>query len=177
MPIFALSLTTGGKLLSFDQDAGVPTTTPFINNKGRECCVALALGSNRVAVPLSSRCSASEIGNRKNVLKAPTFLFGADDYDGNEMLSRFLFQRPDRIRPCVRCRSYRRSMLVCRVMRKHSNSDYDWSDDFGGGVQYLNRLLDVLKGEDTSSYQGVDCLLYTSPSPRDLSTSRMPSSA
>eukprot|EP00831_Metopus_contortus_P028980 TRINITY_DN23939_c0_g1_i3.p2 TRINITY_DN23939_c0_g1~~TRINITY_DN23939_c0_g1_i3.p2 ORF type:complete len:143 (+),score=27.61 TRINITY_DN23939_c0_g1_i3:135-563(+) len=25
--------------------------------------------------------------------------------------------------------------------------------------------------------QGVDCLLYTSPSPRDLSTSRMPSSA
>ena len=26
-------------------------------------------------------------------------------------------------------------------------------------------------------YQFVDCLLYTSPSPRDLSTSRMPSSA
>ena len=25
--------------------------------------------------------------------------------------------------------------------------------------------------------QGLDCLLYTSPSPRDLSTSRMPSSA
>ena len=25
--------------------------------------------------------------------------------------------------------------------------------------------------------QGMDCLLYTSPSPRDLSTSRMPSSA
>ena len=27
------------------------------------------------------------------------------------------------------------------------------------------------------SAQGRDCLLYTSPSPRDLSTSRMPSSA
>ena len=26
-------------------------------------------------------------------------------------------------------------------------------------------------------YRGYDCLLYTSPSPRDLSTSRMPSSA
>ena len=25
--------------------------------------------------------------------------------------------------------------------------------------------------------KGIDCLLYTSPSPRDLSTSRMPSSA
>ena len=29
--------------------------------------------------------------------------------------------------------------------------------------------------EDGSVYEG--CLLYTSPSPRDLSTSRMPSSA
>ena len=28
-----------------------------------------------------------------------------------------------------------------------------------------------------SALQGISCLLYTSPSPRDLSTSRMPSSA
>ena len=40
--------------------------------------------------------------------------------------------------------------------------DYYWVD--------LARLLDSL----TTSYV---CLLYTSPSPRDLSTSRMPSSA
>ena len=36
----------------------------------------------------------------------------------------------------------------------------------------LNRW-DRIAEED----QSVDCLLYTSPSPRDLSTSRMPSSA
>ena len=30
---------------------------------------------------------------------------------------------------------------------------------------------------DPSTMPGVGCLLYTSPSPRDLSTSRMPSSA
>ena len=30
---------------------------------------------------------------------------------------------------------------------------------------------------DCGMEQGKDCLLYTSPSPRDLSTSRMPSSA
>ena len=29
----------------------------------------------------------------------------------------------------------------------------------------------------TSGYNHISCLLYTSPSPRDLSTSRMPSSA
>ena len=31
--------------------------------------------------------------------------------------------------------------------------------------------------EDTKTYISKSCLLYTSPSPRDLSTSRMPSSA
>ena len=35
-------------------------------------------------------------------------------------------------------------------------------------VLYLTRRMDALDE---------DCLLYTSPSPRDLSTSRMPSSA
>ena len=36
-------------------------------------------------------------------------------------------------------------------------------------------LQEDVQGIAISSYQG--CLLYTSPSPRDLSTSRMPSSA
>ena len=33
------------------------------------------------------------------------------------------------------------------------------------------------KGNVSKLTQSLDCLLYTSPSPRDLSTSRMPSSA
>ena len=33
------------------------------------------------------------------------------------------------------------------------------------------------KAEATVNAKGITCLLYTSPSPRDLSTSRMPSSA
>ena len=39
--------------------------------------------------------------------------------------------------------------------------------------EYLVGDQDVLIGE----IGGIPCLLYTSPSPRDLSTSRMPSSA
>ena len=34
-----------------------------------------------------------------------------------------------------------------------------------------------LKCEENPSYRGCDCLLYTSPSPRDGLLSRMPSSA
>ena len=42
--------------------------------------------------------------------------------------------------------------------------------------QSLTQRPDVLSiEEDAEKY--IDCLLYTSPSPRDLSTSRMPSSA
>ena len=43
-----------------------------------------------------------------------------------------------------------------------------------GIVTGPNTLLSSLKINENSPY---DCLLYTSPSPRDLSTSRMPSSA
>ena len=35
----------------------------------------------------------------------------------------------------------------------------------------------IFPGSTGSAMHGMDCLLYTSPSPRDLSTSRMPSSA
>ena len=48
------------------------------------------------------------------------------------------------------------------------------------GVHMLDGVLSFLR-RDAGSYveaaRVVDCLLYTSPSPRDLSTSRMPSSA
>ena len=35
----------------------------------------------------------------------------------------------------------------------------------------------VMDSGDLEKERGITCLLYTSPSPRDLSTSRMPSSA
>ena len=47
------------------------------------------------------------------------------------------------------------------------------------GMQYLNAYYCSLKEQlETMNVENVTiCLLYTSPSPRDLSTSRMPSSA
>ena len=48
--------------------------------------------------------------------------------------------------------------------------------------RHENRLSEGEKANDAiiqmiKDHQKYDCLLYTSPSPRDLSTSRMPSSA
>ena len=45
-------------------------------------------------------------------------------------------------------------------------------------VQELKTVSDLNKHEELADIDyGIVCLLYTSPSPRDLSTSRMPSSA
>ena len=49
------------------------------------------------------------------------------------------------------------------------------SGTVGYGVEY-EELADFTKIGGISG-KGLTCLLYTSPSPRDLSTSRMPSSA
>ena len=50
-----------------------------------------------------------------------------------------------------------------------------------GAIQMTDRLIEISKdgnySKSRANSEGVPCLLYTSPSPRDLSTSRMPSSA
>ena len=51
----------------------------------------------------------------------------------------------------------------------------DFDEKFGGFFDELNRTIpDLSRMRFVRRY---NCLLYTSPSPRDLSTSRMPSSA
>ena len=47
----------------------------------------------------------------------------------------------------------------------------------GRGLSYPIALEGALKLKELSYVHAEGCLLYTSPSPRDLSTSRMPSSA
>ena len=53
-------------------------------------------------------------------------------------------------------------------------------DGTAGVVESTKAASDVytpVSGEVVDTNQAIVCLLYTSPSPRDLSTSRMPSSA
>ena len=43
-------------------------------------------------------------------------------------------------------------------------------------LEDIDRIIEM-GWEDRTPFDAITCLLYTSPSPRDLSTSRMPSSA
>ena len=61
-----------------------------------------------------------------------------------------------------------------RIKRQLENISGVGGVDIGGGRERKIRVdLDLRR----MSALGITCLLYTSPSPRDLSTSRMPSSA
>ena len=66
------------------------------------------------------------------------------------------------------------------------NSVYIWVDHYSGTAQYTMQIWIFSTGSSgggggagngTNGHDAGTCLLYTSPSPRDLSTSRMPSSA
>ena len=67
--------------------------------------------------------------------------------------------------------------LLCLVSRIAFKliSGYDNFQLFGDSVRYDNMSNDILAGD--ANMDIVACLLYTSPSPRDATLSRMPSSA
>ena len=46
-----------------------------------------------------------------------------------------------------------------------------------GGAYIIAKMIDVHSGSQTNARWSSSCLLYTSPSPRDRTRSRMPSSA
>jgi hypothetical protein len=75
------------------------------------------------------------------------------DFEGNDTLARFTFGRPGRMSTCARCQAHRRSMLICRVRRGHSNPDFDWIgffDNFGG----IDGILEILKTGKRSMSDG-----------------------
>ena len=91
---------------------------------------------------------------------------------------------PEGIYPLVRRQSarFRDDLLIENVPDRDLillHPANDASEELRGCVAPVMRLL----GSDKGSYSRIAlelimaCLLYTSPSPRDLSTSRMPSSA
>ena len=61
---------------------------------------------------------------------------------------------------------------LAQALKDAGVSDYSiWLDP------QSNHLFGILTRADNHTLDSLPCLLYTSPSPRDLSTSRMPSSA
>ena len=67
-------------------------------------------------------------------------------------------------------------ILVARTIEKLVQTSNDLSQEFNIKCDYFSSDLTLIDSPD-EIYQFTNCLLYTSPSPRDKRQSRMPSSA
>ena len=69
------------------------------------------------------------------------------------------------------------SKKVLNFFRKSSVVEAITNTDYAGEISAFGDSVRIIKEPVISVSDYTSCLLYTSPSPRDLSTSRMPSSA
>ena len=79
------------------------------------------------------------------------------------------------------------SVTIARADKTFDFSYIKYEEDYEFFRAFAQKEMDRIKassglnphvaGDDVVHYSTLPCLLYTSPSPRDLSTSRMPSSA
>ena len=89
-------------------------------------------------------------------------------------LERALVERADDDAPLLR----RRALAVLELIVDEASKQNSDEAKRKEGIEPLRRWLTAASAaEYESGHHLVNCLLYTSPSPRDLSTSRMPSSA
>lgn len=74
---------------------------------------------------------------------APTtqsvIILGHNQYTSNDALAQALLRRPGRRAPCIRCQVFGASFYTCRVLRCHSNPDFDFLANWSelGGIDGL----------------------------------------
>jgi len=161
LPMMKLTIKCNGEPLTFDSKTHSVSVSPL------QAQLAVAAGAEKLwnvkivcgGQPVSFG-SVSLVENQKaqarsKKVRAPNIYFGPDVYERNDTLSRLFFGRLGRTDACARCQAYKRSMMVCRVARRHSNLDFDWFSSMPGGISHIDDLLKTLRTlEDESA--GVD---------------------
>jgi hypothetical protein len=71
-------------------------------------------------------------------------VFESSDYEFNEDLVTLFFGKPLKMSRCGRCSAHGRSIMMCRVRRKHELPDFDWLTVFQGSGG-LDGLLHTLR--------------------------------
>ena len=71
--------------------------------------------------------------------------------------------------------SIKRSIAIKAIVTPTWKEDAE--KELSNAISAVDQQLSQLEQEGQQIVSNISCLLYTSPSPRDLSTSRMPSSA
>ena len=77
----------------------------------------------------------------------------------------------------VDMKEMKKVMKKYKKMKRYMKSSMYEINKLSGKKTFIDKLVDEYGENPNSVTENTYCLLYTSPSPRDLSTSRMPSSA
>lgn len=160
LPLITLTIRYCGNLASFA--GGLP-----------KACAAPLFATHRDDVKVNIVCNGRPVIFKEILLSpphgklgidvegncvAPPIIFGPAEYERNDALARLFFRRPGRAGACARCQVYKRSMLACRVLRRHSNLDFDWLSVVNGGVSNVDDLVKLLDpelvGKQDSSTEG-----------------------
>lgn len=156
MPIMKVKIISGDKVAAFRKEAK-PLFAHF-NNKD----VRIKVVCEKEVIVFKKKSikgdSAQLVNTEQPTLKfkQSSIMFGPENYESNTMLTKFFFSRPCRTGPCARCQAYRRSMIVCRVNKRHSNVDFDWFASLTGGADRIKDLLTTLHPNEASELPEVD---------------------
>ena len=130
---------------------------------------------NSPSNPTGAGYSKNELKKITEVLmKFPDVLIMTDDMYEHLAYDDFLFSTPAQVEP----RLFDRTLTCNGVSKAYAMTG--WRIGFAGGPENLIKAMRKVQSQSTSNPCTISqwaCLLYTSPSPRDPKTSRMPSSA
>jgi hypothetical protein len=148
MPIVKVRVVSGNKVVAFRKEAK-PLSAQF---KGKDVSVKVVCEKEVIVFKKkSSKADPAQLvdtGHSTLKYKQSSILFGPENYESNTMLAKLFFGRPYRTGPCARCQAFRRSMLVCRVNKRHSNVDFDWLASLTGGASRIEELLLALHPDE-----------------------------
>lgn len=99
----------------------------------------LVTGEKKVKTKTPSTDGEETVGVNETMVTIDGIKFDTRHLNQQEELARSLYGKPKKMFPCVRCQATRKGLFTCRVVKAHSNPDFDLLQNFRGG-----RSIDAL---------------------------------
>lgn len=115
---------------------------------GREPCLNQFDNHGSIKFKISVNGETIKYKDESNSSLRTFITLGHNEYTSNDALARVLLRRPGRRAPCIRCQVYGLTFYTCRVVRSHSNPDFDFVANWKevGGIDGMLQPFDSRLG-------------------------------